>query len=97
MTTENNKEFKSSKRFVFNTVKTETSDMFENTKIYNHHVRLLADGQSFSVTNQMKSKLGLFKDYKRTETYSLSDDEKHLIIRTFDFPDVSSVHRGKKL
>ncbi len=63
--------------------------MFDNTKS-TITCSIAADGQSFSVTNQMKSKLGLFKDYKRTETYSLSDDEKHLIIRTFYYPDVSS-------
>ena len=95
MTTENNRELNSSNSFVFNTIKTEPSNMFENLNT-TITCSIAADGQSFSVTHQVKSKLGLFKDYKRTETYSLSDDEKHLIIRTFDFPDVSSV-AGKEI
>ena len=38
----------------------------------------------------MRSILGLFKEYKRIETFSLNDDGKQLIIRTYDFPDMSS-------
>jgi hypothetical protein len=89
-TLENNRELNSNAKFVFNTVKTEVSNIFDATKS-TITCSIAADGQSFSVTHQMKSKLGLFKDYKRTEIYSLSDDEKHLIIRTFDFPDISSI------
>jgi len=89
-TFENNKEQNNNSRFVFNTVTKEGSEMFDNVKS-TLICSIDTDGQSFSVTLQVKSKLGLFKEFKRTETYSLSDDEKNLIISTFDFPDISSV------
>jgi len=89
-----NRELNSNRRFAFNTVK-EVSNTFDNAK-YTITCSIAADGESFSVTYQIKSKLGFFKGFKRTETYSVSDDEKHLIIRTFDFPDVYSV-TGKEI
>jgi len=88
-TLENNRELNHNNRFVFNTVETEASDMFENIKSTTT-CSISVDGQSFSVARQVKSKLGLFKENKMTDTYSLSDDGKHLIIRRFYSPDVSS-------
>ena len=88
-TLENNRELNHNSCFVFNTAKTEASDMFENIKS-TITCSIAADGQSFSVRYYIKSKLGLYTDNERTDIYSLSDDEKHLIIRTVYLYDASS-------
>ncbi len=94
-TTESNREINYNSRFVFNTVNKEVSNIFDLTKS-TITCSIAADGQSFSVTHKMESKVGLYKDSKITVTYSLSDDEKHLIIRTFNSSDVSAV-TGKEI
>jgi hypothetical protein len=81
------KEYKSNKSYIFNTVKTTVSD--RNWK-YVTSCSIAAEGQSFSVTVKTSNILGLYKDSKRTETYSLNKDGKQLIIRTFNFPDALS-------
>jgi len=89
------KELNSNCRFVFNSVRMGESDMYNNTKTI-LTCSIAPDGQSFSVTYQSKSKLGLFKEGKRSEIYSLSEDENQMIIRTIDFPDVTS-DTGKEI
>lgn len=89
------RELNSKNSYVFNSVKTEDSGIFDNIKS-KLTCSIGADGQSFSVTYDVKSKLGLFNEDKRTEIFTLSDDEKHLIVSTIDFPDASSTS-GKEL
>ncbi len=89
MIPENKKEFKSIDWYVFNTVKKVIDE--SSALKYVLSCSINPDGQSFSVTTQMRSILGLFKENKRIETFSLNTDGKQLIIRTIDFPDNSSV------
>jgi hypothetical protein len=88
-TFENNKEYKSKKLYVFNTVKTEKSAELDNLKVI-YFCSVAPDGKSFSANTQVKSSLGLFKEYKSTFSYSLSDDEKQMIIHRYDYYDGSS-------
>jgi hypothetical protein len=81
-----NKEFKSSRTHVFNKVKTTVRD----TQKYVTSCSITPDEKSFSVTEHMSSILGLSRDYKRTETYSLNEDGKQLIISSYDFFEGSS-------
>jgi hypothetical protein len=92
---ENYRELDSKSSFVFNSIKTEDSGMFDNTKS-TLTCSIGSDGQSFSVTYDVKSKLGLFNEDKRGDIYTLSDDGKYLIVSTVDFPDVSSTS-GKEI
>ena len=78
------KEYRSIISYVFNTVKTTVRKT--NVK-YVTSCSIAPDGQSFSINVKMSSILGLFKDQGRTETYSLNEDEKQLIIRSFNFRD----------
>ncbi len=80
-TLKNDRELNHSGVFVFNSVKTEESDIYETTKS-TITCSIDAGGQSFSITRQMKSKIGLYSENRMTDTYSLSDDGKQLIIRT---------------
>ena len=89
-TSENGEEYKSNDQFVFNTVRTDKSAMLDNIRSV-LFCSISSDGKSFSVTNQVKSSLGLFKEYNKTETYSLSDDEKQMIIRKYFYQDESSL------
>lgn len=41
------------------------------------------DGRSFTGTTNRKSKIGLFEEYKTKETWSMSDDQDQLIIKSF--------------
>lgn len=88
-TFENNKEYQNNEQYVFNTVKTEKSAELDNLKVI-YFCSVAPDGQSFSVNTQVKSSLGLFKEEKYTVTYSLSDDEKQMIIHRYDYNDGSS-------
>ena len=81
------KEYRSKKSYVFNTVKTTVSN---TNRKYVTSCSIAPDGQSFSITVKTSSIFGLSKDNKRSETYSLNEDGKQLIIRTFNFPDVLS-------
>lgn len=81
-TVETGREYKSSRSYVFNTVKTEPLTIDSNIKS-TLTCSISADGQSFSITQQVKSKLGIFEGYKSTETYTLSDDEKQMIIHRY--------------
>lgn len=91
---EDKKEYKSIKWYIFNTVKSVIDETSAIKSLLSCSIG--PDGQSFSVTTQMRSIIGLFKEYKRIETFSLNIDEKQLIIRTYDFPDMSSV-TGKEI
>lgn len=84
-----NKEFKNSRTHVFNTVKTSVSE----ARKYVTSCKIAPDGSSFSISVYMNSFLGLSKNYKRTETYSINDEGNQLIIRTYYTPEVSSVDR----
>ena len=86
---ENREEPKTTSKFVFNTVKTDKFAMLDNVKVITF-CSVSSDGRSFSVTNQVKNSLGLSKEYKNTVSYSLSDDEKQMIIRSYDFFNESS-------
>ena len=86
---ENSGELEEKTSYVFNTVKTEDPGIFDNSKS-TLTCKIGADGNSFSVTFQVKSKLGFFKENKRVENYSLTDDGNQLIITTLYFPDVTS-------
>jgi hypothetical protein len=87
-----NKDYKSSTSHVFNKVNKRVSD----TRKYISSCLIAPDEHSFSVTVRTTSVLGLSRDYKRTETYSLDDGGKHLIIREFYFPEVST-DTGKEI
>jgi hypothetical protein len=88
-TFENNKEYQNNEQYVFNTIKTEKSAELDNLKVI-YFCSIAPGGQSFSVNTQVKSSLGLFKEEKYTVTYSLSDDEKQMIIHRYDYNDGSS-------
>jgi BlaR1 peptidase M56/CarboxypepD_reg-like domain len=88
-TSENNKEYNSNEQYVLNSVKTEKSAMLDNLKVI-IFCSVAPDGQSFSVNTQVKSSLGLSKENKNTVSYSLSDDEKQMIIHRYDYYDGSS-------
>ena len=90
-TADNGTESKDIQRFVFNTVKREKPAILENIRSL-LICSIASDGHSFSVTNQIKSTIGLFKEFKNTQTFSLSDDEKRMIIRINYFHDGSAVN-----
>lgn len=78
-TLENGKEYKNQSSFNFNTVKPRESGMSENTK-FATACYIGSDERSFSVIYQLKSKIGLGQDFMRTTKFSLSDDEKQMIL-----------------
>jgi len=78
--TENGKEFKSKAIFEFNTINVKDADGLNNSE-QTVICTVAPDGKSFSVTNVMKSKIGLFEDYSRRETFSLSDDGSQMRIK----------------
>jgi hypothetical protein len=86
---ENGRELKSEASFVFNTVKVNGIGNFENTE-QTVICSVAADGRSFSITSEVKSKIGLFQDNRMKETFSLSNDGNQMIILTLYFPDTGS-------
>lgn len=83
---ENGREFKSSARFSFNSIKAIKTGNFDNNE---HTVTcsVAPDGKTFTVTNEAKSKIGLFKDNRMKETFSLSNDGNQLRINSVYFQE----------
>jgi hypothetical protein len=81
---ENDKEFKYTNRFVFNKIKKyqEVQKVISNTQT-TYSCYIDPGGHSFTTTYNTKSKIGLFKEQKSTQTFSLSDDGKQMIIRNY--------------
>jgi hypothetical protein len=73
--------------FEFNTVKTEVTE--STNRKFIHSCSIGPGGHSFSVTQLGKStvgiNIGLDKELKWTETYSISDDGKQLTIKRYNF------------
>jgi hypothetical protein len=86
---ENGREFKGSARFSFNSIKAIKNGKFDNNE---HTVTcsVAPDGKTFSVTDEAKSKIGLFKDNRMKETFSLSDDGNQLRINSVYFQEGGS-------
>lgn len=80
LTIKKGKEYSNTERFAFNTVKLDKSALLEN---FNSITSCEVDsaGQSFTVTNHFKSSLGISKEYRSKVMYSLSNDNKQMIIR----------------
>lgn len=91
---ENGKEFKSNVRFSFNSFKTINTGNFDNVE---HIVicSVASDGKTFSVIDEAKSKIGLFKDNRMKETFSLSDDGSQMKIHTLYFQEDGSEEAAK--
>ncbi len=56
-----------------------------------------ADGQSFTITGQMKSKIGLSMENRMADTYSLSDDGNKLIISTIFYIPGDTTGTGREI
>jgi len=95
-TLKNDRELNHSGVFVFNSVKTEKSEMYEAIKS-TITCSIDTDGLSFSITRQMKSKIGLYSENRMTDTYSLSDDGKQLIIHTIFYSPGDSTSTGREI
>jgi len=78
--TENGKEFKGKAMFEFNTINVKDAEGLNNSE-QTVICTVAPDGKSFSVINVMKSKIGLYQDYSRRETFSLSDDGSQMRIQ----------------
>jgi hypothetical protein len=78
--TSSKENYEHNRSFVFNTVKKEPLIRGENIKAATS-CSIFPDGKSFSTTTVVKSTLGIFQEQTQTDTYSLSDNEKQMIIR----------------
>ena len=94
VTIEKGKEYSNIERFTFNTVKLDKSAMLENFKSITS-CEVGSDRQSFTVTNHFKSSLGISKESINMVSYSLSDDDKQMIIRRYYSYD-DSLTEGKE-
>jgi|GEM_PF-5101644 len=93
---ENDRELKSDVRFTFNSVKTINTVNFDNIR-QTVKCSVAPDGKTFSVTNEAKSRIGLFKDNRMKETFSLSDDRNQLRINSVYFQEGGSEDGDKGL
>jgi len=93
---ENDRELKSDVRFTFNSVKTINTVNFDNIR-QTVKCSVAPDGKTFSVTNETKSRIGLFKDNRMKETFSLSDDRNQLRINSVYFQEGGSEDGDKGL
>jgi len=82
--------------FVFNSIKTEESEIYETTKS-TITCSIDADGQSFTITRQMKSKIGLSMENRMADNYSLSDNGSQLIIHTTIFTPGDTSGTGREI
>jgi len=91
---ENGKEFKSKASFGFNTINVKDASGINNSE-RTVICTVAPDGKSFSVTNVMKSKIGVFEDYSQRETFSLSEDGNQMRINFFHTQEDGS-EKGEK-
>lgn len=82
MKNKDGKEFRSETVYVFNTIRTVKTEPMENVEV-TVICSVSPDGRSFTGTTNRKSKIGLFEEYKTKETWSMSDDQDQLIIKSF--------------
>jgi len=91
---ENGKEFKSKASYEFNTINVKDVSGINNSE-RTVICTVAPDGKSFSVTNVMKSKIGVFEDYSQRETFSLSEDGNQMRINFFHTQEDGS-EKGEK-